>query len=140
MSHSVLTTLGSQWLAQLASMRQSISDLALDKQHGQIQGYGKNLVVDDEDLTGPNKSIWDLFNQREENEDSRGTGIQDRIRHQNGYQQVSYDMKWLRNQCIAFTTRKTGLDAHHLQNQLSALLASDQNGAIPVILHDLIEH
>lgn len=140
MSHSVFTTLGSQWLVQLTTMRQSILDLKLDGQHGGIQGYGKHLVVDDEDLIGQQNTIWDLFSQREENEDSCGLGSQGPIRNQKENQQVNYDLKWLRNQCIAFTTRNTGLDAHILQNQLSALLASDQNGAIPLILHGLMEH
>lgn len=139
MSHSMLTTVGSQWVAQLATMRQSISDLELDGQQGGIQGYGKNLSVDDEDLIEQHNAIWDLFSQRDENEDNSGMGSEDPIWNLNEYQQVIYDPKWLRNQCIAFTTRKTGLDAHRLQNQLSALLASNQNGAIPIILHDSIE-
>lgn len=121
-------------------MRKGVSDLKLDGQHGGIRGYGKGLVVDDEDLIGQDSAIWDLFSQREEIEDSCGTGNQDPSRNQNEYRQVGHDLKWLRNHCITFTTRKTGLDALSLQNQLSALLASDQNGAIPIFSHDVIEH
>lgn len=137
MSHSVFRT---QWLAQLETMRQRVSDLKLDGQHGGIHGYGEGLVVDVEDLSGQRNAIWDSFSQREENEDSFRTGNKDLLRRQNEYQQVGHDLKWLRNHCIAFTMRKIGLDAHSLQNQLSALLASDQNGAIPIISYDLIDH
>ena len=137
MSHSVFRT---QWLAQLETMRHRVSDLKLDGQHSGIHGYGNGLVVDDEDLSRQHNAIWDLFSQREENEDSCGTGIKDPLRNQNECQQVGHDLKWLRNHCIAFTTRETGLDPQCLQNQLSMLLASDQNGAIPIISHDLIEH
>lgn len=140
MSPAVLTTDGSQWLVQLAAMRQSILDLQLDEQDGRNQGYGKNLKVEDEDLTGQQIAIWALFSQLEENEDSCGSGIQGPIQHQNEQQQVSCDIKWLRNKCIALTMRKTGLNAHLLQTRLCALLASDQNGTIPMIVYDIIEH
>lgn len=140
MSPSVLITDGSQWLVQLAAMRQSILDLKLDEQDGRNQGYGKNLKVEDADLTGQQIAIWDLFSQLEENEDSCGSGIQRPIRHQHEQQPVSYDINWLRNQCIAFTMRKTGLNAHLLQIRLCALLASDQNGTTPMIVYDFIEH
>lgn len=131
MSPSVLTTDGSHWLVQLAAMRQSILDLKLDEQDGRNQGYGKDLKVEDEDLTGQQIATWPLFNQLEENEGRCSPGIQGPIRHQGEQQQVSYDIEWLRNQCIAFAMRKTGLNAHVLQTRLCALLASDQNGTIP---------
>lgn len=133
---SLLPTDGSQWLVQLAAMRQSISDLKLDEQHGWNQGYGKNLKVEDEDLIGQQIAIWALFSQLEENKDSCGTGSHGPIRHQ----QVSYDIKWLRNRCIALATRKTGLNAHPLQTRLCALLASDQNGMSSMIVYDFTEH
>lgn len=140
MSPSILTTDGSQWLAQLAAMRQSILYLKLDEQDGRNQGYGKNLKVEDEDLTGHRIAIWALFSQFEENKDSCGPGIQCAFRHQNEQQQVRYDITWLRNQCVAFTRRKTGFNAHLLQTRLCALLASDHNGTIPMIVYDFIEH
>lgn len=136
----MVTTVRSQWLSQLETMRKGVSDLKLDGQHGRIRGYGKGLLVDDEDLIGQHNAIWDLFSQCEENEDSCGTGKQDPSQNQNEYQQVGHDLKWLSNHCITFTKRKTGLDAHSLQNQLSALLTSDQNGAIPIFSRDVIEH
>lgn len=131
MSPSVLTTDGSQWLVQLAAMRQSILDLKLDEQDGRNQGYGKDLKVEDEDLTGQQITTWALF----ENEGSCSPGIQGPPRHQDEQQQVSYDIEWLRDQCIAFAMRKTGLNAHVLQTRLCTLLASDQNGTIP---HDFV--
>lgn len=135
MPPSVLTTDGSQWLVQLAAMRQSILDLKLDEQDGRNQEYGKGLKVEDEDLTGQQIAIWALFSQLEENEGSCGPGIQGPIRHQDEQQRVSYDIEWLRNQCIALAMRKTGLNAHVLQFRLCALLASVQNGMIP---HDCV--
>lgn len=140
MSPSVLRTDESQWLFQLAAMRKSILDLKIDEQNGRNQGYGKDLKVEDEHLAGQQVAIWALFSQLEENEGSRGPGVQGPIRHQDEQQQVRYDSKWLRNQCIAFTTRKSWLNAHVLQTRLCALLASDQNGTIPMIVYDFIEH
>lgn len=140
MSHSVLSTDGSQWLVQLAAMRQSILDLKIEEQDGRNQGYGKDLKVEDDDLAGQQVAIWALFSQLEENEGSPGLGVQRPIRQQNEQQQVCYDLKWLRNQCIAFTMRKSGLSAHVLQTRLRVLLASDQNGTIPMIVYDRIKH
>lgn len=112
----------------------------MEGQDGRNQGYGKDLKVEDEYLAGQEVAIWALFSQLEENEGSRVPGVQCPIRHQNEQQQVSYDLKWLRNQCIAFTMRKSGLNAHVLQTRLCVLLASDQNGTIPMIVYDLIKH
>lgn len=137
---SVMSTDGSQWLVQLAAMQTSILNLKMDEQDGRNQGYGKDLEVEDDDLAGQQFSIWALFSQLEENEGSRGLGVQDPIWNQNEQQQVSYDSRWLRNQCIAFTTRKSWLNAHVFQTRICALLASDQNGTIPMIVYDFIEY
>lgn len=137
MSHSVFR---SQWFAQLEAMRHRVSGLKLDGQYSGINEYGKGLVLDDEDLSWQHNTIWDLFSKREENEDIFVKGNKDPLPNQNEKQQVDHDLKWLRNRCIAFTTSKPGLDGQSLQKQISALLASDQNGATPIISHELIEH
>ncbi len=130
MSPFILNTAGVQWLAQLASMRQAISELNLGKQNGLIQGYGQNIVVDDEDSSGGYpRGIWDISTDKNEY-DSGNSNSLDRIENEQYHRHFNYNLEWLRNQCIAFAKRKSGLEASQIQRQLSALLASDMKGAI----------
>lgn len=109
-----------QWLAQLAAMRQAVAEIKLDQHDGQVEGYGHNIVVDDEDLTGENfDDIWDIFS---ESEDDYGG---DNTNNEKDQDMFKSGFGWLRNQCVALTSRRHRLDAGQLQDQLYSLLVSD---------------
>ena len=122
----------SQWLAQLAAMRDAIAGLKLDQSNGSMQDYGCDLLVEDDDLTGDsgNDDIWDVFSEEEDNDycsdllDGEESFL-DRNTSIDGY-----DPSWLHGKCLEFTSGKSGLDASELQQELSALLASDMRGSL----------
>lgn len=108
-----------QWLAQLAAMRQDVAEIKLDRHDGQIEGYGHNIVVDDDDFTGENFDIWDIFSESEDDHSSDNTNNE---KDQNMFKS---SFGWLRNQCVILTSRRHRLDAGQLQDQLYSLLVSD---------------
>lgn len=128
----------SQWLAQLASMRDAIAGLKLDRPDGTVPEYGHDLVLQDEEVTGGSSSddIWDIFSEAEEDNYSsdswneEGTSLPDANISDNAYGQV-----WLKSKCVTFADRKSGLNANELQDQVSALLASTMKGKLAVNWH-----
>ena len=122
----------SQWLAQLASMREAIAELKLDTSGKMDYAYGHDLVLDDEDLTAGSGTddIWDKSGGEEEDDDysSDLLEISEEI-HTNGDSNgVSYWKAWLHAKTAVFTGRRSGLDAGQLYEQVLALLASDSRG------------
>lgn len=125
----------SQWLAQLAAMREAIAELKLDQASGDAQAYGHDIEVDDNDFSGSSGSddIWDVSSEGEDVEYSsdhlEGTEP-DRL---NGYVEAyGYGPAWLRSKCVTFASRRSGLDGEELEEQLLALLASDSKGILRV--------
>lgn len=119
-----MNLLESRWLAQLAAMRQAVAKLKLDKQNGQVEGYGHDIMVEDEDLSYENlDDIWDIFSEAEEDYSSDTSSNLE-------YTENEKDrLRWLRDQCVAFTNRRYGLDASQLLDQLCSLLVSDMKGS-----------
>lgn len=123
----------SQWLAQLAAMREAIAGLKLEQPNGSVQEYGHDLLVDDDDLTGDSgkDAIWDIFSEEEDyvyssdllDEDDENLPGEGTFGDKHG-------LDWLRSKCVAFTSRKSGLDASELHEQLLALLESDMRGML----------
>jgi antiviral helicase SLH1 len=127
----------SQWLAQLAAMREAIAGLKLNQSNGNVQEYGHDLLVEDEDLTGDsgNDDIWDVFSEDEGCEYSS-----DLLDEEDGtlLEEETFGDKngqdWLRNKCVAFTSGKSGFDASELHEQLLALLVSDMQGMLTLMV------
>ena len=119
----------SQWLSQLTAMRQAIAELKLDDQsNGQDQAYGQDIVVDDDDLTGTSGSddLWNVFS--DETDSSYSSDMLDGIEDSSPGLEASlrpWGHGWLRSKCLNIASRKSGLDAAALQQQLSAMLASE---------------
>ena len=122
----------SQWLAQLAAMRGAIAELKLDRLHGNTQMYGHDIAVDDDDLTGGSgrDDIWDIIDEEEDDDYSSdyvdGAEESPPSAHVEG---SGYDQAWLRSKCVAFASRRSGLDGNELEEQILAFLASDSKGA-----------
>ena len=117
-----------QWLSQLTAMRQAITELKLDDQsNNQDQAYGRDIVVDDDDLTGTSGSddLWNAFS--DETDSSYSSDMLDGIEDASPGLEASehpWGHEWLRSKCLGIAGRKTALDAEALQQQLSAMLAS----------------
>ena len=123
----------SQWLAQLASMRAAIAELKLNQVDSNAQSYGQDLLLDDDDLTGGSGSddIWDILSEETDDEYSSDQLNGKEEAHTNGdFDGLEYDLGWLRSKTVAFASRRSGLDAHELQEQIVALLASDSRGTV----------
>jgi len=120
-----------QWLAQLRAMREAIADLKLNQQNGHVKPYGHDIVLDDDEPTGGSGSddIWDLICEEEDDEYSSDyiDGAEDPL-PQGGADGAGYGQEWLTGKCIAFASRRSGLDPKELQQQVTALLASDSKG------------
>ena len=116
-----------EWLTQLAAMRQAISDLKLEASNGNVQSYGHDLDIDD-DLTAGSGSddIWDIFSEEDEDDYSSDLvdGMDD-MSDQNTNAASGYGPTWLMGKCKALATSKSSFDPEDLYQQLFAMLASD---------------
>ena len=122
----------SEWHAQLRSMREAIAELKLNQQIGQGQGYGHDIIVDSDDITGGSGSedIWDVWSEEEaETEESSDVldGLSDDI-VATTIGQPGYNREWLQSRCASLAKSRSGLDASQLDEQVSTLLASDMQG------------
>ena len=122
----------SQWLAQLAAMREAIAELKLDQASADAQAYGHDIEFDDFSGSSGSDDIWDVISEGEDEEYSSDhlEGAEDLL---NGHvEDYGYDPAWLRSKCVTFASRRSGLDAEELEEQILALLASDSKGILCV--------
>ncbi|OCK86369.1 Sec63-domain-containing protein [Lepidopterella palustris CBS 459.81] len=128
----------SQWLEQLAAMREAIADLKLRADGAQGQSYGQDILFDDDELSGTasGDDIWDLIS--DEWEDGYSSD------HLDGVDLVTegkeaYDQEWLRKKCEDIAKRSSGLNGTALQEQIMAVLASDsKDEELQMILADIL--
>ena len=125
-----IDTAQSQWLAQLASMREAIAELDLDKPYSNGTSYGDDLLLDNDDLTGGSGSddIFDISDEDYDEESSDYTeetlGDPDKA-NVNG---TGRGIEWLKSRTCSLANQRSGLEANDLQEQIVALLASDSSG------------
>lgn len=129
---SSLENAESEWVAQYAALRQTLNELRIEQPNGESRGYGHDIMLDDEDLTGSSGSddLWNVFSDDEQDREyssdmSGGVTESPSGKSKSAY---SYGQEWLRSKCLAFASSKSGMDAEELQQQLSAMLASDMRG------------
>ena len=124
----LLDSMESEWLAQLRSMREAIAELKLDQQIGHGQGYGHDISVDDDDITGRSGSddLWDVWSDEEDAEES--SDVFDSLGEEPKVAQPGYGRAWLQSRCFALADGRSGLDATQLDEQIFTLLASDMQG------------
>ena len=122
-----------EWLSQLAAMRQTIAELRLDEPNDNTKPYGHDLDLEEEDFTGGSGSddIWDVWS--EEDLDEYSSDLLDGVDGDVSALPTSADSEdglgWLRNKCRAYAGSKSGLDPNELAQQLSAMLVSDMQDA-----------
>ena len=128
----------SQWIIQLASMRNAIAELKLDEASRDVKPYGHNLTYDD-DVSGGSSSddIWDMNSDNDDDEYSSDLLDGPEKPYTNGYSdEVQYGNEWLEAKLTTFGSRGSGLGMEELQEQVLALLASDSIGTlIPLFLY-----
>ncbi len=116
----------SQWLAQMTAMRQAIAELKLPPLNDASQMYGADLDLDEELSEDLDDDIWDVESDEDE---SPSSDVYDDTR--NGFKTPDvvtdgvFDKAWLRLRCAAFARLRSGIDATDLEQQITALLASD---------------
>ncbi|BDD63957.1 hypothetical protein MPDQ_006298 [Monascus purpureus] len=116
----------SEWLAQVAAMRQAIAELKLPNHPTNGKpSYGSDLDLDlDEDYSSPSTAndIWDLISSDDETSDDL-----DDINGVSLYPTTpsTYDQTWLADKCQDIVIRKPGMDATELAQQITATLAAD---------------
>jgi len=115
----------SQWLVQLAAMREAIADLKLPKDPASEQlTYGSDLELDlDDDYSSPGTvdDIWDVISSDEETSDDL-----DDINGVPLPSATGYDQMWLEEKCYGLAARQ-GLDPADIAQQITAVLASDSS-------------
>ncbi|OJJ77069.1 hypothetical protein ASPBRDRAFT_36265 [Aspergillus brasiliensis CBS 101740] len=115
----------SQWLAQLAAMRQAIADLKLPQDPAKDTSYGSDLDLDfDDDYSSPGTAdddIWDIISSDEEA--SEDFDDYDDLRSPPA--SSAYDQVWLEQKCMGLAANKSGMDAGELAQQITAALATD---------------
>src|SRR5690242_2614610 len=128
MPPDTLDSAEAEWRSQVAAMRAALADLKLppkapdsDFLLPELKSLDINLE-DEEDFTSGNSGddVWDFISDSEEDEYSIDSN--DAL---NFTSTESYGQEWLTRKCVAFATRKQGLSANDLQEQIIALLASD---------------
>jgi antiviral helicase SLH1 len=119
----------SQWLSQLAAMRQAIADLKLPQNIDQEQvGYGSDIDLDiDDDYSSPGTvdDVWDIISSDDETSDDL-----DELDGLDGFHLTpgsSYNRSWLEDKCQDIAMRNSSMDASELAQQLIATLAADNN-------------
>ena len=124
----LLDSMESEWHAQLRSMREAIAELKLNEQVAHGQGYGHDINIDDDDITGRSGSedLWDIWSDKEETEDS--SDVVEGLGEELIVPQLGYERPWLQSRCISLADGRSGLDATQLNEQISTLLASDMQG------------
>lgn len=120
-----INTTESQWLSQLAAMRQTIADLKLPAElpHGAVS-YGSDIELDiDEDYSSPGTvdDVWDIISSDEES-----TDYDDEVNEASVPPSTFYDRFWLESRCQDVAARN-GMDASELAQQITATLAADSD-------------
>ncbi|KAJ4305314.1 putative steryl acetyl hydrolase mug81 [Kalmusia sp. IMI 367209] len=131
-------TAQAQWLEQLEAMRRAIAELNLPSDGDTKPAYGDNLDLDDDEISGTASSddIWDVLSDDYGDEYSS-----DQLGQYTNTLPTShlYDQLWLADKCAAVAQSGSGLDASALQEQLSAILASDSNDdELQMMLADVV--
>ncbi|PGG98703.1 hypothetical protein AJ79_08789 [Helicocarpus griseus UAMH5409] len=118
----------SEWLSQLAAMRQAMADLNLPKDTGSIC-YGGDLSLDDDAFSSPPESVedlWDIISEDEDTSEDLDAIADGQVNGQETFEQTAgYDQQWLLRKCQGVAERNPNLVASELQQQLISVLATD---------------
>ena len=115
-----------QWLSQVAAMREAIASLQLPPLQDATQMYGADLQLDDDSNDSLDDDIWEVSSEFDESPPSAHDGIEiNGIKTPDDTTGTRYDKSWLRQQCTNLAKMRSGIEAEDLSQQITALLASD---------------
>ncbi|KAI9773192.1 MAG: hypothetical protein M1835_006186, partial [Candelina submexicana] len=130
-NYSGLESAQEEWLSQLRAMRLAVAELKnMPHQNGNTEEYGRDIVVEEDDTSrdGTSDDVWDFISDDEEDPYSSDFLDAAGEAHTDGeLDGIGYGQKWLRDRCVEFTSRRSGMSADILEEQITALLASDTN-------------
>jgi antiviral helicase SLH1 len=117
-----------QWRAQMAQIRQTMESLPLPPlQKDSV--YGFELDLDEEELSGDSldNDVWEVDDEADDSPPSDhfpedANGYHTPVKALNGV----HDRTWLQEKCAKFS-RSRSVEAHDLEQQITALLASDSS-------------
>ena len=125
----------SQWLSQLAAMREAIAGLKLQQQDDYGKGYGYDLQIgtDEDSESSGIDDIWDVLSdsggalESADSTDGAGKSVVDWPAPLNSHRW------WMKNKCLELARTSTGFSGDELQDQILVLLASNLEG-MPLLL------
>ncbi|KAL8694639.1 MAG: hypothetical protein Q9218_000734 [Villophora microphyllina] len=140
MSPSTFST-ESQWLAQVAAMREAIANLKLDQRNGKSQAYGHDIPLEEEETSDSSgkDDLWDIFSESDEEQET--SDLADDVDRSPIPEVTPFAGagEWLKKRCSDLAQRNAGLSAVDLQEQIAALLASDmQDEELQMTLADIV--
>ncbi|KAK4936938.1 putative steryl acetyl hydrolase mug81 [Elasticomyces elasticus] len=115
-----------QWLAQMTAMRNAIAELKLPPLNDPSQMYGADLNFDDDLSDEVEDDIWDVESEPDDSpatDDFDANGSQTPATVKDGV----FDKAWLHSKCSAFARSRQGIDTSDLEQQITAVLASDSS-------------
>ncbi|OAX80090.1 hypothetical protein ACJ72_05583 [Emergomyces africanus] len=135
----------SQWLAQLAAMRQSLADLKLHKV-GDSMSYGQDLLLEDDGFSSALESVddlWDIISE-DDNDDRTSDESESIASASVDGKEIAepkglYNLQWLARKCQAVAERNVSLNPSELQQQLISVLAADiPPGELQISLTEIV--
>jgi antiviral helicase SLH1 len=139
----VLASAESQWLAQLAAMREAIAELKLTPFEAGSGSKLSDAALSSEDISDGTSldDVWDLISDDEDdlvNSDAFEEPGSD-LHSQPDLHDSGNAQQWLLSKCDAFARSKSGLSASDLQQQILAVLVSDsKDEELQMTLTDIV--
>lgn len=127
MSPSSVDSAEAQWIQQLATMRAALAELNLSETNGEAKKYGDDNDIEDDFASGNSgDDVWDFISGGEEDLYSSDF-LEDPSPNEafGDIHSAEYGPAWLKSRCIGFASKREGLAAEDLQEQIMALLLSD---------------
>ncbi|KAL8243683.1 hypothetical protein R6Q59_009941 [Mikania micrantha] len=115
-----------EWLSQMSAMRKAIADLKLPPLRDSSEMYGSDIDLETNSSDSLEDDVWDVDS---DGDDSATSDVD----HLNGFATPDviaddvFNRAWLKYRCVAFAASRTGMDASDLEQQITALLASDSS-------------
>lgn len=135
-------TAETEWLSQLAAMRNAIAEIKIDEPNGVNLPYGHDLNLDSDAITGQSSSddVWDISSEEyEEDYSSDALDDLDGAPAARSKSEGGHDADWLQIQCLDYVQTKSDIDPNELYEQLSAMITSDlQTDELQISLADIL--
>lgn len=116
----------SQWLEQLSAMRKAIAELQLPHANDSFETTSSDFEIDSAEYS-PVEDIWDLISDEDDDEYSEESEINSLATPYTAGKAQTGTKDWLKERCVDISSKGNGLDAQTIEEQITAVLASDSN-------------